>query len=312
MAVKITAKTTKDELVSIIRTMEAEAQEKAGASKTLADTQEEKRVAGVKATAKEMVASGILNEATVAKYNNVLEAISMAEKELKEIIGTKDELISLETVKAAKSEMVASLEAEIAEKKEELDNLNTQIKAEFDEKTKTLKAEFELAKADLDKARKREKEEFEYTLKRDRQLEANAYADKLSARNKELEVRIEEVETREDAIEARESKIDELENEIASIPLKIEEAVTAAVEEARKKSAASQAIEVNYVKREAKLAEDNANVKMSFLEKEIAAKDAKIVELEAKLEKAYASINDVAIKIAQKDNSVTIKNDSSK
>lgn len=312
MAKTITAKTTKAELIEMVRELETKTQEKNEAKKTIADVQEEKRVMVVKETAKTMVASGILNDVTVARYNSTLEAIELAEKELKEILKTKDELISLETVKTAKSEVVEALEAEIAEKKEELNNLGKQIQAEYDEKTKSLKVAYELEKADLDKARKRELEEFNYNLKRDRQLEINAYSDKLAARNKELTDRLAEVQTREENVEVREEKIADLEHEISNIPNKIEEAVTAAVEEARKKSAASQAIEVNYVKRDAKLTEDRLNDKIEALVKENTAKENKISELEAKLEKAYASINDLATKVATKENNVTIKNETTK
>ena len=312
MAKTITAKTTKAELIEMVRELETKTQEKNEAKKTIADVQEEKRVMVVKETAKTMVASGILNDVTVARYNNTLEAIELAEKELKEILETKDELISLETVKTAKSEVVEALEAEIAEKKEELNNLGKQIQAEYDEKTKALKVAYELEKADLDKARKRELEEFNYNLKRDRQLEINAYSDKLAARNKEITDRIAEVQTREENVEVREEKIADLEHEISNIPNKIEEAVTAAVEEARKQSATSQAIEVNYVKRDAKLTEDRLNDKIEALVKENTAKENKISELEAKLEKAYASINDLATKVATKENNVTIKNETTK
>ena len=307
---QVTEKNTKKEILEVLE--EAKAIIEGKKISTIADVKEEARVTKVKETAKEMIELGILNEETVQKYKSLLEAISIAESTLKTLLESEKEIYDFETIKLAKETVVADLETEIENKKIEMKNVIQELELEFKNKKASLEKEIADFKKEQDQARSREKEEFAYNLKRERTLEENIYLDKKALKEKALKDAELAFETKLAALEEREKAIEELETKVAAIPELIAEATEQAAKEAKTQASISYNAEVAYIKKANDLdikAKDNEIVSLT---KQIAIKDEKINELEDKLENAYNKMNDLAVKIAQKENSVTIKNETVK
>jgi hypothetical protein len=304
---KISAKTTKAEIVEELRRLETLLQEGHKSSETIASVQETKRIDKVKEVAAEVIGLNILNEETVEKYKAVKEAIALATTELQEILGTKDELISLETVKNLKSTVISDLEAEITAKKEELKALEDQIIEDAKVAKELLAAELKTGRAEnakilaeeaveAKKKRDRENEEYNYTTKRNRDLDNDKWNDTKAAREKAMADKELELEARITAVAAREEAIEALEAKVAEIPTLIEEAVAVAVTKEKNAQKASEAIADKYRAKEKESMEALHTTKLENLSANLEAYKAQVIDLNAKLEKAYAANAELATK----------------
>ena len=304
---KISAKTTKAEIVEELRRLEEMLQEGNKNSETIASVQEAKRVDKVKTVAAEVIGLNILNEETVEKYKAVKEAIELATDELQEILGTKDELISLETVKNLKSTVISDLEAEITSKKEELKELEEQIKEDLKATEELLAAELRTGRsennrtlmeeaAEEKKKRDRETEEYIYTTKRNRELDNDKWNDMKTAREKAMADKESELEARIAAVEAREEAIEALEAKVAEIPELIEEAVSAAVAKEKAAQRTSEAIADKYRAKEKEATEALYETKLENLTANLEACKVQVTDLNTKLAKAYAVNAELATK----------------
>lgn len=304
---KISAKTTKAEIVEELRRLEEMLQEGNKNSETIASVQEAKRVDKVKTVAAEVIGLNILNEETVEKYKAVKEAIELATTEFQEILGTKDELISLETVKNLKSTVISDLEAEITSKKEELKELEEQIKEDLKASEELLAAELRTGRsennrtlmeeaAEAKKKRDRETEEYIYATKRNRELDNDKWNDMETAREKAMADKESELEARIAAVEAREEAIEALEAKVAEIPELIEEAVSTAVAKEKATQRTSEAIADKYRAKEKESTEALYETKLENLTANLEACKVQVTDLNTKLEKAYAANAELATK----------------
>lgn len=259
----------------------------------------EKKKADTIAVAKEVIELNILNPEIIEKYNKVEEAIKIKEAELKEVFEIEKEAYSLTALVNAQADQTASFEADMQERRVELNNSILDLRKRYDLDMASLRQQYADLKAELEKTRKREIEEYGYDIKRTRSIENDEWSDKKAAREKELA-------DREDAISSRESHVDELGQAIVELEAELEK-VPALVATAKQEGADAKerelkqvnAIALNSAKREAEFEGKLKDAQIASLTEKVEASEAANKELRAKLDDAYIKMNELATKTVQ-------------
>lgn len=293
----LTAKNTKQEILDAYN--EAIAKLNATATTTIVQEQEAKRVATVKADAKEVAGLNILNPEIVERYKNLDEAISLAKEELESLFGIKAEALSFEALLVAKNAKIAELEEEIKAKEEAIRARVADAEVQYKEIVKRMNNDVAEAQKALEKERIREAEEFTYNLNRERQKDNDAWEDEKARREAMVEAREEAVLAREVAVAEKEGELATLQIKVAEIPTLIEEAYENGKADGKAKEAKSNAITKAHLEKE-------HDWKVSSLESQIATLQTQLEdvqgakrEAELKLDNAYAEMRALATTTVQ-------------
>lgn len=244
---------------------------------------EMKRVEEVITQAEKISAEEILNPKIIADFMNIKEAIEIKAKELEELTGIEDRVLSLVALVNAQSDIERTFKEEMSKKKEALEQELSDIKAMISQ-TKADRAAEELEYGTrLTKERKREKEEYTYNRDRERKIENDKWADEKAERQKTLKLREDACSVRETEVLEKETIVKELEDKVATIP-SLEEA---AYEEGMSvgKSSAEKSFKFEKQALEARFNSDK-----SILENKITYLEDTNSRLTAELEKARAEV----------------------
>ena len=260
--------------------------------------------------AEEIVHLDILNESILTKYNDLLKAIEIKKKELKEYAGIEVTVNTVAALVQAKSDLQASLQKEIDELKDEkssildeIDNLRESTEKELNElRTRTLndiESEDRALRDSLKLKRDREEEEYQYDLKRTHLKAEDAWNDKMNAQKASLAEIKNEIEERESAVKAKEDELESLRKQVELIPSQIDKAVTEAINTQKTSDKKSLEAALNNVKNEynSKLALVQKELEMTkeLLKKSEFEKD----KLYDKLESAQNSVRQIASSAVQ-------------
>lgn len=207
------------------------------------------------------------------------------EKEIQELYGITKEAETFAALVQAKNEYAQKVDAELAEKRVEADeyvaNAKTKVRDEI---------------AAEQEAHKRRQAQWEYDFDRETLAKSDALQDKLRLEQKAwadtLEAEQKALAEHKADLAKQAQELTELRAQVEAIPAKLE----AAAQEARDKTKRSAAFELTAVKRhheaDLKVLEHQAQT----LSAANTTLEAKIKELETKLENAYAQIQGVASK----------------
>ncbi len=249
-----------------------------------------------------MEVSGILSNlsdkfaALLSDYRELSEAVRIKKDEIQELYEIEKSAETLAALIEAQHKRKSDFEAELANKKEELEeeirSTREAWKLEQEKRDRELK---EFA-AEHKKRRDREREEYEYAFNREKQTTQNQFADEKDALQREITKKRQELEEREKNVADRETKLADLQQRVDTMPKEIDEAV-----ETRLKT------EIDRITREAKAKEDllknqfegERNVfttKIAALEQHIKEQDAQLNRLSAQMEKSYQQVQDIAVK----------------
>lgn len=303
---EITMKNTKSEILDALN----QALERAElAEKNRLDPEkEEKEQKNKKAveTTKKAVEQNIFSQELNDKFCDLQTAIIAEENRLQELYGVGREVQKLALVIEAGRERAAAIEVEQTEKedaaKKSLENLN----AEYAQRNAEIQAEQDTYQKKLKMERAREAEEYQYNLARTKERENNAWLDEKATREAELQKR--EALTAEMLSEA-ESKlghIQTLEEKVENIPSLLaaeRESTSAAVTETLKREHAHQSA---LAEMERKNGIARLEDKVAYLEKELENSSKNVGALQAKLDKAYSEIRDLASKTVESASGVKI------
>lgn len=316
---EVTMKSTKVEIMEAYKAAVAKLDAKSAMiddpAKEAAAKSKAEVVKSADATAKE----DIFNPEIIKKYDDLTEAIEIKQLEL-------DDLYGIETKANAMAAMINAYKEKNEELKENQAAKEAAIEAELGEKRDTLKAEIEAlkqqkqevmdsinaeAKATEDKiklARRRDEEEYAYNLKRNRKTENDKWEDEKAAREKVLELRETAALEKETELNTKADHIKELEAKVEEIP----ELIAAATEEGIKKGKAdadkSNAFEVRALKKDAEYQKQLLEDKNERLAEDLANARVEKVELQQKLDDAYAQMRELAAKTVESTGGVKILN----
>lgn len=314
---KINAKTTKAELIEIIKEQEAALKAREGLVDDPVKEMEKVRVENVMKSAASAVQSGIFSDDITNKYNNVVEATELKQKELKELYGIETNANTLVALINGNKEKKVALEQEMAAKKADLEKeyvdrkavLEKEIhdkEAEKKELLEAIKKEASETKAAIEKERKREEEEYQYNLSRQKKEDADKWADEKAEREKAIanleriaNANMEEFMKKADYLAGLEAKV-------ASIPDLIAKAEDEAYAKGKAEADRSHAFEIRNLKSQNEYAIKNYVDKIAYLETEIDDKDEQNRILQEKVDESYTRIANMATTTAQATGGVKI------
>lgn len=254
----------------------------------------------------------------VKKYETLSEAISIKEEELKEMYAIERAANTLAALINSNNEIREKFETEMAQKKSDLKTDLEQMQLDITKKRIEFEAQLKKEKEEAAEIRRKEEEEYSYNFNRRKKTELDQLQDELNEREKDFEEslsernarlseKIKSLSEREEKLSIREEKMDELEDIVASIPKMKIDIEEKAKEDARKKVEQTAAIKENYLKKEFESQKMVLENKIDMLEGSIKDKDAKIIELTAKLDAAYDKIQNMALKTVEgSSNSATM------
>lgn len=291
---KINSKTTKAELMEIIKEQEAKLREKDSLCSDPAKEAKMKEKERVLASAEDAVTSEIFSEKLVSRYNDVVAAIDIKEKELKEIYGIEKNAQTLVALingyKGKEEELKEAHEKVVAERKEEIRLLSEEKIAMLD----SIDEETEAKKKEIEKQRQREENEYAYDLMRQRKLENDEWQDQKKTREAELRAKEVDLAERFKTLEERESYVEELETKVNAIPGMLETAKEEGIQKGKADADKSHVFEIRSLKTSHEYEVKSLNDKIAVYEANINRLENANAELQEKLDTAYAQMRDLA------------------
>ena len=210
-------------------------QAKAKLLETPASITEREKIENTFALAEAVMKRDILSEDFTKEYSELLNTISLKEKELKKLYGIEADVSGLQAERKAINSVSEQFTQELAQKdsafQEELKQLNNEAQTNLDAKkaeTETQVQELAKKTADLLKnyqqESKREKEEFDYNLKRARKQEKEERAKVVADREKALQLREQEANAAKQECLDKLAEIEEMKQKVENIPSELESA----------------------------------------------------------------------------------------
>lgn len=257
-------------------------------------------------TARKAVEQNIFSKELMGKFNDLETAITVEENRLQELYGIGQEVRKLALVLEAGRERSAAIEAELSEKERTMAETLAKLHAEHAERKTAMQAEHDAYEKKQKVERARENEEYQYNIARTRERENNAWADEKA--NREAELQKQEARATELLTEA-EGKVEyiqSLEEQVKNIPALLaaerETAVAATTETIQREYAHQAAL----AEMERQNAVARLEDKAAFLERELGKATKATEALQAKLDKAYSEIRDLAAKTVESASGVKI------
>ena len=316
---EITMKSTKAEIMEAYKA----AVEKLDSKSAMIDDPAKEAAAKLKAeviksadaTAKE----DIFNPEIIKKYNDLTEAITMKQIELDDLYGIEAKANAMaaminaykeknEELKEAQAAKEAEIEAELGEKRDVLKTEIEALKQQKQEVIVSINAEAKTKEDEIKRARIREEDEYAYNLKRNRKAENDKWADEKAAREKVLELREAAALEKETELNAKADYIKELEAKVDEIPALIASAIEEGINKGKVDADKSNAFEVRALKKDAEYQKQLLEDKNERLAEDLANARAEKVELQQKLDDAYAQMRELAAKTVESTGGVKILN----
>lgn len=267
------------------------------------------------ATAKE----DIFNPEIIKKYNDLIEAIEIKQLELDELYGIETKANAMaaminaykeknEELKENQAAKEAAIEAELGEKRDSLKAEIEELKQQKQEVMNSINAEAKAKEDAIKLARSRDEEEYTYNLKRSRKAENDKWEDEKAAREKVLELREAAALEKETELNAKADYIKELEAKVDEIPALIASAKEEGINKGKADADKSNAFEVRALKKDAEYQKQLLEDKNERLAEDLANARAEKVELQQKLDDAYAQMRELAAKTVESTGGVKILN----
>ena len=219
-----------------------------------------------------------------------------------------DYIPSDEELKEAQAAKEAEIEAELGEKKDTLKAEIEALKQQKQEIICSINAEAKARENEIKLTRSREEDEYTYNLKRSRKAENDKWEDEKAAREKILELRETAALEKETELNAKADHVKELEAKVEEIPTLIAAATEEGIKKGKADADKSNAFEVRALKKDAEYQKQLLEDKNERLAEDLANARAEKVELQQKLDDAYAQMRELAAKTVESTGGVKILN----
>lgn len=317
---KITMANTKQEMLKAYNSVLKQLQEKKEAElkpeKKLEEKKKKEVVEIADSISAEGVATGIVNlkveigkmltqisdklEEQVNKFKGIQKAIEFKENELEEVYEIEKAAASLAALIEAQNQQRLEFDAEMAAKKDELNQQIDTLRAERDQEKKEHDTRAKELAAEEKKKREREKEEFDYTFEREQQLAKDEFKDGKTRLEREMALRKEQMEKelmdRERAVAETESELEELRNKGDAFPEQLQASVNKAIKETTERMKIDEKSREELLEKEFEGQRNVSTAKIESLEKTLREQSEQIARLSQQLEKAYQKVQDIAVK----------------
>ncbi|MDR2976168.1 MAG: hypothetical protein LBV19_02500 [Streptococcaceae bacterium] len=310
---EITLKNTKAEILEALH--KALQKAKDTESRRINPIQEEKVLKEQRAVASTKVAveqANVFSKELNEKFSDLQLAIATEETRLEELykVGSELQRITL-ALEAGKTE-IAALENEKAEKSVQTKEAIASLSTEFAQKKAALEAEQTEYVSQLKRERARETEEYDYNLKRQRDKDENEWSDKARQREADLSAKEAKAQSLLEETQGKTEYIASLETEVATFSDKIESEKASAVAACTAELKREAAHETALAELTSKAALTRLEDKISFMAAEQKNADDMIQNLQAKLDKAYSEMKDLAAQTVESSGNVKIIGSSEK
>ena len=265
---EVTLKSTKAEIMEAYKAAKAKLDAQAQLTDDPVKAAMAEKKAATLASADDIATQDILNPDIIAKYNDLKDAISIKQGELKNLYDLDAEAHSFVAMKKESDEL----------------------------------------KAALKKEREREEEEYDYNINRDRKAADDDWTDKVTKREKELNERIAAVRADEAEIAEKTAYIEELEKKVKEIPQMLQEATNEGIKKGKADADRSNAFEVRYLKQENEYKVKDLTNQISKLLEDVSSLTSEKTELRKKLDDAYAQMRELAADTVRSTGGVKILN----
>lgn len=244
-------------------------------------------------------------EKSKEEFNSIQEAIEIKKKHLQELYNIESTLFDFSAVVNSKLAWEAEFEKSAQEKRERLQEELKRLEKEASEKKAENEKTEKEYKEEIEKLHKRQEEDYKYDVKRRHLQDEDSWNDVMKVKrekfDKECDVIKEDLSKRVEAIKEHEEKINEINAKIEELQKKLDDAekdktdaVEDAVQKAKKKAEESYGYKERYLKKEHEASESLLQSKLEMVTAENEANKNTISDLQAKLDKAYAEMKDMA------------------
>lgn len=314
---ELTMKNTKQELYDAYMAQKKQLEARSAMKDDPVVAQENKRKAAVLVSADEVAEMDILSPGVVQQYKDLREAIEVKKAALKDLYDIEAEASSLvalinahkdkeQELRDKYKKLSDDLETEYQEKKSLKENDLLELEIKKEEVLNMTASENKALVAELDKSRKREKEEYEYNLKRERKIAEDKWNDEKAAKEKALAERESSIAETEAELAAKEEYIEDLERKVSEIPALIEAATNEGIKKGKADADKSNAFEVRSINQKNEYEQASLRDRVSRLESDLTASNAKNDVLQEKLDAAYAQMRELAAETVKSAGGVKI------
>lgn len=314
---ELTMKNTKQELYDAYMAQKKQLETRSAMKDDPVVAQENKRKAAVLVSADEVAEMDILSPGVVQQYKDLREAIDVKKAALKDLYDIEAEASSLvalinahkdkeQELRDKYKKLSDDLETEYQEKKSLKENDLLELEIKKEEVLNMTASENKALVAELDKSRKREKEEYEYNLKRERKIAEDKWNDEKAAKEKALAERESSIAETEAELAAKEEYIEDLERKVSEIPALIEAATNEGIKNGKADADKSNAFEVRSINQKNEYEQAALRDRVTRLESDLAASNAKNDVLQEKLDAAYAQMRELAAETVKSAGGVKI------
>lgn len=240
------------------------------------------------------------------KYKKLESSILVLENRLKELYSIEKELNNLTLIINAHKDLVLSLEEKERVKREEISNNLNKLEIEYKEKEEDIKKNYDKLSRNLKIERDREIEEYNYKLKRDREIENNKWEDDKKRRLADITLKEEETNKLLSQAQENEKRYKELEEKVSKIPELLNSEYKRAQQETTTELQRDFKYEKELLVAEYKNTIDRQNDKLESLNLEIEKLNNMNINLQEKMDKAYAELKDIATRTVEANGGVKI------
>lgn len=318
--VDISLKNTKQEMLdaynTLMKTMEEQKQRQLKPEEKVQERREKEIVKTADALTVEGVVQGIGSlkqdigkvlsqlsdnlEREVLKFKSVQEAISLREKDLREIYEIEKSASSLAALLEAQHIESEKYDEEMRVRKEKLEGEIAAARGEWENEKKLREMKLKELNAGEEKNRERERGEFRYTFEREKQQARDAFEYEKKQLEKELKTMREEAEKelaeREKRVAGIEKELAELRAASARFPQELDAAVKKAVKETSDRIALEAKFREDLFTKEFEGERKVLQTRIDSLENQVKDQTAHIAKLSGQLEQSYQKIQDISVK----------------
>lgn len=310
----------KQEVQKTLADMQAEVQERREASMKPEERIEERNVSKAVDAADALFAEGVVKgvsdlrqtlgrilgqlseklEVEIDKYGQIKKAIDAKEKELVDIYEIQKNASTLTALVEAQERRRDEFEADMEASRTTLTREIETTRADWDRDRKQREVETRERDAVELKKREREREEYRYAFAREQQLAKDEFADQTSSAEKVLTDKTARVEAdlsaRESAIKLREEEQSTLRQQVAGFPKELDAALIKAVKDALARAQVDGGAREELLRKEFQGERNVLTTRIASLEQTTKEQAEQITKLLAQAEKAYAQVQDIAVK----------------
>ncbi len=242
-------------------------------------------------------------EEEVAKHDQIQKAIASREEDLKEIYEIERSGATLAALIETHREKRSQLEAEMAERREELEHQIKALRDQLVSERRRLEEEIAARKDEESSKRKREKEEYEYNFEREQRLARDRFEDEVAQLERDLRQKKEETEKdlteRQAAVAGREGELEELRTKFEAFPQEKAAAIENAIQETNDRVGLEAKNREELLTKQFEGERNVLTTRTQSLEQNIKEQAAQIAKLSQQLDKAYQQVEGIASKAVE-------------